>query len=118
MFGKKKDDNLIEELAALGRQIKKSVTAAAQSDELKGLGGEVSAGLKKVGDRAAEAIKAAKKSREVRELSDQFKKTAKLGAAAGKEAGGKAYENVAHGLSDLGNELARLAEQLKSRYKK
>lgn len=115
---KKKDDDLLEELAALGKQIQRSFAAAAKSDELKALGSEVSKSLKKVSDKAAEALKAAKESEEARELSERLKKVAKAGAAKGKEAGGKAYENAAHGLSELGDELARLAEKLKQRYKK
>ena len=39
MFSKK-DDNLLEELAALGRQIQKSIVAAAKSDELKEIGSD------------------------------------------------------------------------------
>ena len=117
MFGKK-DENLLDELAALGRQIQKSLVAAAKSDELKELGSELSASLKKVGGKTAEAIEAAKKSGAAKDISKQFKKVTEVGAEKGKEAGHKTYENVAHGLSELGTELSKLADELKKRYKK
>ncbi|MBI3553610.1 MAG: hypothetical protein HY077_14025 [Elusimicrobia bacterium] len=114
----KNTENLLEELAALGRQIQKSIVAAAQSDELKELGSEMAASLKKVGGKTAEAIEAAKKSRESKDLGDRLKKVAAAGKEAGKDVGGKAYENVAHGLSELGAELGKLADKLKERYRK
>jgi hypothetical protein len=117
MFGKK-DENLLDELAALGKQIQKSLMAAAKSDELKELGSEVAASLKRVGGKTSEAIEAAKKSGAAKDLGKQFKKVTEVSTEKGKEAGHKTYENVAHGLSELGTELSKLADELKKRYKK
>lgn len=114
----KKDGELFSELSALGKQIQRSLVAAAKSDELKELGSEVADSLKKMGSKTAKALEAARKSSESKELGSQLKKVAQIGAVKGKEAGESAYESMAHGLQELGSELSKLAEKLKARYKK
>ena len=111
----KTDSNILKEVAALGKQVEKTLRAAAESPELKGIGSEIKNSLGRISDKVVGAVDSAKESAQGRQVGRQFKKVVETGKATGRQAGEELAQNLAEGLKGVGAELQRLADRLKKK---
>lgn len=110
-----KKQDVLKEVADLGRQVQKAIEAVATSEETREIFSEMSASIQRVGGKVTTALSAAKESAEGQKIGKQFKKVLDVGKKSGKETGEKVRANLATGLREIGSELSKLAQKLQDR---
>jgi hypothetical protein len=109
---KKGGVTLVKEISALGRKMEGVLTAAVQNKETKAVQAELSRSVRKVGQRITDALDAARKSEESRQLRLQAEKVFMVGKKEGAEAARKVRSNLVTGLRGLAKELSGLAGKI------
>ncbi len=105
-------ESVRREVAALGKQVAETLRAVAQSSQLRAVGSELTESMKRVSEKVVDAVKTASKSERPREVAEQLGKVAATSRKKGMEAGERIRVNLSTGLSQIAQELSRLAHRL------